>query len=85
MTKAEEVLALERAALDRWGRGDPGGCLEICAPDVTYFDPAVPKRSGSPSHTLSARDSAGRLSHSHSAVPTNGMMATNPKMAAYWC
>lgn len=44
MTKAEEVLALERRALDRWGKGDPGGCLKICAPDVTYFDPAVPKR-----------------------------------------
>jgi ketosteroid isomerase-like protein len=44
MTVAEEVLTLERTALDRWGRGDPGGFLEISAPDVTYFDPAVPKR-----------------------------------------
>jgi ketosteroid isomerase-like protein len=35
------VLALERAALDRWGKGDPGGYLEISAPDVTYFDPYV--------------------------------------------
>jgi ketosteroid isomerase-like protein len=33
------ILALERAALDRWGHGDPGGFLEICAPDVVYFDP----------------------------------------------
>jgi uncharacterized protein (TIGR02246 family) len=44
MTKAEEVLALERAALDRWGKGDPSGYLELYEPDVTYFDPAVPKR-----------------------------------------
>ena len=32
------VLALERAALDRWGKGDPSGFLKICAPDVVYFD-----------------------------------------------
>jgi ketosteroid isomerase-like protein len=25
--------------LDRWGKGDPDGFLEICAPDVVYFDP----------------------------------------------
>ena len=38
------VLALERAALDRWGKGDPGGYEEITAPDVTYFDPFVAHR-----------------------------------------
>ena len=25
---ADEVIALERAALDRWGKGDPAGFLE---------------------------------------------------------
>jgi ketosteroid isomerase-like protein len=33
------IIALESAALDRWGNGDPAGFLEICAPDVVYFDP----------------------------------------------
>jgi len=37
--EAAAVIALERAALDRWGQGDPGGFLEITAPDVVYFDP----------------------------------------------
>jgi ketosteroid isomerase-like protein len=41
---AENVVALERAALDRWGRGDPGGCLDISAPEVSYFDPFVERR-----------------------------------------
>lgn len=41
---ADTVIALERAALDRWGQGDPGGYLEISAPDVTYFDPYVGHR-----------------------------------------
>lgn len=41
---ADELLALERAALDRWGNGDPSGFLEISAPDVTYFDPFVDRR-----------------------------------------
>jgi ketosteroid isomerase-like protein len=41
---ASSLIALERAALDRWGRGDPSGFLEISAPDVVYFDPYVPRR-----------------------------------------
>lgn len=39
-----EIIALERAALDRWGRGDPQGCLETYASDITYFDPVAPTR-----------------------------------------
>jgi len=39
-----EIIALERAALLRWGRGDPGGYLELCAPDVVYFDPFTARR-----------------------------------------
>ena len=32
------------AALDRWGKGDPSGFLEICAPEVVYFDPGLERR-----------------------------------------
>jgi ketosteroid isomerase-like protein len=42
--KPETIIALERAALDRWGKGDPEGFLETAAPDVTYFDPSTEKR-----------------------------------------
>jgi ketosteroid isomerase-like protein len=38
------IVGLERAALDRWGKGDPSGYLEIMAPEVTYFDPNQEKR-----------------------------------------
>jgi ketosteroid isomerase-like protein len=38
------IIAMERAALDRWGHGDPGGFLEICASDVVYFDPYQERR-----------------------------------------
>lgn len=41
---AQSILALERGALDRWGKGDPGGCLALCAPEVTYFDPLQARR-----------------------------------------
>jgi hypothetical protein len=44
MSQEHEVIELERAALARWCSGDPSGFLEISAPDVTYFDPFVPKR-----------------------------------------
>jgi ketosteroid isomerase-like protein len=39
-----DLVAMERAALDRWGRGDPQGYLEIMADEVTYFDPMQEKR-----------------------------------------
>jgi hypothetical protein len=39
-----EVVDMECAALVRWGMGDPGGFLEICAPDVVYFDPGLERR-----------------------------------------
>ena len=39
-----EIIALESAALERWGNGDPSGFLEICASDVVYFDPYQEKR-----------------------------------------
>lgn len=38
------IIAMERAALDRWGKGDPFGFLEIAAPDVVYFDPFLDRR-----------------------------------------
>ncbi len=42
--KPEAIIALERAALDRWGSGDPQGFLGAYAPDVTYFAPGGGRR-----------------------------------------
>lgn len=42
--ETDTILALERAALDRWGQGDPSGFLELCAPDVVYFDNTLERR-----------------------------------------
>lgn len=41
---ADHILMLERDALDRWGRGDPGGFLELYAPEISYFDPSTASR-----------------------------------------
>ena len=41
---AETIMGLERCALERWGRGDPEGFLEISAPDLSYFDPFIERR-----------------------------------------
>ena len=43
-TSAEQIIALERAALDRWGNGDPGGFLDLYGADVSYFDPVTARR-----------------------------------------
>jgi uncharacterized protein (TIGR02246 family) len=39
-----QIIAMERAALDRWGKGDPQGFFEIMAPEATYFDPNLDRR-----------------------------------------
>ena len=44
MSDGVEIITLERAALDRWGTGDPRGYLEIMAPEITYFDPGQDRR-----------------------------------------
>lgn len=43
-TSADQIIKRERAALDRWGKGDPGGFLELYATDITYFDPVTATR-----------------------------------------
>jgi uncharacterized protein (TIGR02246 family) len=39
-----DVIAIERASLDRWAKGDPGGFLSNYATDVTYYDPSQERR-----------------------------------------
>lgn len=40
----DHILRLERRALDRWGKGDPAGFLELYASDISYFDPSTAMR-----------------------------------------
>ena len=41
---AQTIIEMEHHALERWGKGDPSGFLEISADDVVYFDPFQPRR-----------------------------------------
>ena len=41
---AEALVAQETQALVRWGAGDPSGFLDMCHPEVTYFDPFLEER-----------------------------------------
>lgn len=43
-TTADQILMLERAALDRWSDGDPGGFLDLYGADISYFDPLTTAR-----------------------------------------
>jgi uncharacterized protein (TIGR02246 family) len=38
------VIGAERAALDRWSKGDPGGFLDSYADEITYFAPGLAAR-----------------------------------------
>ena len=40
----DQIISLERAALDRWGNGDPGGFLDLYGADISYFDPLTASR-----------------------------------------
>ena len=33
-----EILTLEKAAMDRWRKGDPHGFIELSADDILYVD-----------------------------------------------
>jgi ketosteroid isomerase-like protein len=39
-----EIMRLESAAMERWRKGDPGGFMELYAPEVTYFDTGTLRR-----------------------------------------
>lgn len=41
---SEEIITLEKTALERWNRGDIHGYLELYAEDIVYFDPMIDKR-----------------------------------------
>lgn len=43
-TLETKIIAMEKAALERWNKGDVWGFLEISAADVVYFDPFLEKR-----------------------------------------
>ena len=40
----DRIIGLERAVLDRWGKGDPSGFYEIMAAEESYFDPLTDAR-----------------------------------------
>jgi len=41
---ATTIIAMEKAALEEWNKGNPTGYLSIYAEDFTYFDPFHEKR-----------------------------------------
>lgn len=41
---SQKIITTEKAALEKWNKGNPSGFLEICADDVVYFDPFTEKR-----------------------------------------
>jgi ketosteroid isomerase-like protein len=40
----DAIIAMEKAALEEWNKGNPSGFLAIYAGDINYFDPFQEKR-----------------------------------------
>ena len=58
-----DVVAIERASLERWAKGDPGGFLSNDAPEVTYYDPSQERRiDGLPAMTAYLAPIRGKIS-----------------------
>jgi len=36
---SKTIIALEKAALEKWNQGDPNGYLDLSTEEVVYFDP----------------------------------------------
>lgn len=64
------LLALEETAMDRLGSGDLQGFLELCAPEVTYFDPATEGRI----------DGLDRLRVHEASLDYGGPVITDPRV-----
>lgn len=59
---AKDILALEKAAMERWCKGDVEGYLENSSDEVTYFDPLTAKRlNGLPELSKLYRSFAGQF------------------------
>ena len=41
---SQTIISLEKAALTRWGNGDPSGFIEIADEEIVYFDPFISVR-----------------------------------------
>lgn len=39
-----KIIAVEKAALEKWNNGDPSGYLNLSANDVVYFDPFLERK-----------------------------------------
>lgn len=62
MSDSEQLVALERAALDRWGNGDPNGFLDLYGHNISYFDPMTSVRiDGHAAMTEYYRPYAGKI------------------------
>jgi len=73
---AEKIIALELDALEKWGKGDPSGFLELSAPDVVYFDPMMEKR-------LDGHEALSKLYESlRGQIHVDSIQMPNPKVQA---
>jgi uncharacterized protein (TIGR02246 family) len=39
------IIGIERAAMERWAKGDPDGFLQILSPDILFFDSSLTSRA----------------------------------------
>lgn len=76
-----EIITMEKSALERWNQGDPSGYLEIYSQHITYFDPFQDRRLDGLDKMeelyegLRGKISADRYEMLHPVVEVTGNMA----------
>ena len=74
----EEILAMERSALDQWAMGNPIGFMKNFADDVTYFDDI-----GAHSRIEGTEAMRTYLSTLEGVIPPHHYKLENPKVQVY--
>src|SRR5262249_39400656 len=80
--KLQNAVKRDVAALERWGKGDPDGFLEIYADEITYFDLTQERRvDGRPQQNIRSA-SSNHQSGSDCGSPNQGSTLLSKRVMA---
>jgi len=74
----QEVIALERSALDKWSQGNPAGYAEACDADITYLDDI-----GAQARINGQESMRKYLATLEGKIPAHKYEMVNPKVQVY--
>jgi hypothetical protein len=81
----ESIVSLERAALDRWCKGDPYGFVDNSLDEVTYFDVTTDRVDGLAALKQHVLQFVGKIDVPRYAMPNVNLFPTGRPTPAAAC